>query len=302
MKFRNGFVSNSSSSSFLIAYDTSAVLSDPKKIVDYIDSHLRDTIYFKKDLYEGWDIFALDMKQKDYLLNHRKRFEKYCSGTVTYTDYGAGKNENGNYPEIQIPFVQALTNVYEFYPYPYEWEIPEVDMSDMPLIELTVEESLAAAKDDASELLKAKAAASEAWYLEKHNRQTVARQQKKKDYIQEVRDRLIKKGENPKTLKVELVEVDYNNCDPDGTSDWEFPERYFGLDEETWYEETPGPCPKCGHDRCGSINTGVEECIFCPNCYVRTAYYPLSEHADLVEAWEEGKVVEMTDREKGAFN
>ena len=319
MKIRTGFVSNSSSSSYLIAYDNSAILTDPKEIADYIDENLRSPIMFKSDLCEGWDLFELDMKQKSYLLRHRKRFEKFCKGTTAYTDYTAEKDENGNYPEIQIPIVQALTNVYRFYPYPYEWETPEVDMSDVPKVELTTEESIKGLSDDADEETKARFKESNNWYTIRCNRQTEARQQKKKDYIQEITEKVIAEGANPDTLKVELIEVDYSNCDPDGTSDWEFPERYFGLDEDTWYEDIVDPddpdaeidddpevsrtCPKCGYEHCGTINTGHESCIFCPSCHVRTAFYPTGRYRNLLQSdWNNGRVFEMGEYEKKQYS
>lgn len=318
MKYRQGFVSNSSSSSYLIAYDVSAILSNPKEIADYIDNNLRSPIMFKSDLCEGWDLFELDMKQKSYLLRHRKRFEKFCKGTVKYTDYTVNPGKDGKYPEIDIPFIQALTNVYRFYPYPYEWETPEVDMSDIPCPEMSMEESIEAHKEDASPELKEKARLQANWSLIKCNRQTEARHQKQKDYIEKIRQELTEEGADPSTLKVELIEVDHRSCDPDGNSDWEFPERYFGLDEDTWYEDIadsndpdaeidddPEPnrvCPNCGYEHCGTINTGHESCIFCPSCHVRTAFYPVDRYENLLQSdWNNGKVFDMGEYEKKQY-
>ena len=39
MKIRNGFVSNSSSSSFVLAYDKTGIMTDPKDIVAFIDNN-----------------------------------------------------------------------------------------------------------------------------------------------------------------------------------------------------------------------------------------------------------------------
>ena len=307
MKYRQGFVSNSSSSSYLIAYDASAILSDPKEIVDYIENNLRSPIMFKSDLCEGWDIFELDMKQKNYLLKHQKRFENFSKGTVKYTDYSAQKDENGNYPEFDIPFVQALTKVYRFEPDPYEWETPEVDMSDIPCPELSLEETMAAVKPDADPELKEKLKLQSNWGQIRCQRQDEARHNNRNEYIKKTKQELLKAGADPKTLKVELVEVDYRNCDPDGTSDWEFPGRYFGLEEDTWYDNTEDSdegfeitegCPKCGYKPAGQVSTGHERYIFCPNCHVRTAFYPINRCNNLLrDDWEEGQVFAMSEPE-----
>jgi len=240
MKYRQGFVSNSSSSSYLIAYDISAILTDSREIAAYIDNNLRKPIMFKSDLNEGWDLFELDMHQKNFLLKHRKRFEKFSNGTVRYTDYTVSADENGKYPEMDIPFVQALTKVYKFYPYPYEWEKPEVDMSDVYNPEMTFEETMQAREEDANPELKEKLKAQNHWSIVKLNRQTEARKQRKEEFLKKIRQELIEQGANPDTLKVELIEVDNLSCDPDGSMDYEFVPRYFGLDDELWFKEEIG--------------------------------------------------------------
>ena len=243
MKIRNGFVSNSSSSSFLVAYDKSKILTKPEDIVKYIDENPRNEITFKSDLSDGWDFFTLDMHQKNYLLNHKERFIKYNQGTVLYTDYGDSDEEyveGTKYPEIPIPRVQALTEVYRCQSDEYEYRNPEVDMSDMELPEVSVEDNIKVSKGNADAETIAKVLGAEEWYRVKMDRERIARRQARKKTIEDTRKELLK-SENvaPENLVVEYMNIDYNSCDPDGSYDSEFAERYFGLDSSTYYDK-PG--------------------------------------------------------------
>lgn len=243
MKIRNGFVSNSSSSSFLVAYDKSKILTKPEDIVKYINENLRSEITFKSDLPDGWDFFTLDMHQKNYLLNHKERFIKYNQGTVPYTDYGDWDEEyveDREYPEIQIPRVQALTEVYRCQSDDYEYKTPDVDMSDMELPEISVEDSTKVIKDEANAETIARVKKADEWYKTKENRERTARKQARKKALEDMREELLKsENVDPENLVVEYMNIDYDSCDPDGSYDSEFAERYFGLDSSTYYDK-PG--------------------------------------------------------------
>lgn len=243
MKVRNGFVSNSSSSSFILAYDKTGVISDAEKIVDYVDNNLRKEVFFRSDacLCDGDDIFSLDMHQKNYLLKHKKRFIKYNKDDVPYTDYSADKDKNGEYPVIMVSPVIALTKVYEFYPYPYEYDTPEVDMSDVPFEDVSLEESISALKGEASPEEMRRVKISENWLNIKYERERKARQEMEKSLISNIKERLIKEGADPDNLEVEVVPVDYRSCDPDGSYGDEFSSRYFGLEDDSYYESVSDP-------------------------------------------------------------
>lgn len=241
MKIRSGFVSNSSSSSFILAYDKTDVLTNPKDIVDYISNHLRTNILFKSDLCDGYDVFELDMKQKNFLLKHKKRFIQYNHDPVTVTDWDAEVEPGESLPEIEVPSVIAYPGVFSFYPYPYEYKTPEVDISDIEDISITNEEIIESMKDTASDELKEKVKKANDIYRILNEREREAYKKQKEDYIEEVRQSLIKKGVNSENLIVELIDVDNRSCDPDGFYDSEFAPRYFGLDENLYYEETGDP-------------------------------------------------------------
>lgn len=241
MKVRNGFVSNSSSSSFIIAYDKTGNITDANEIVNYIDNNLRSEILFKSDLCDGWDMFFLDMHQKNYLLKHKKRFIKYSGVEDILTDWSADKDENGNYPTYKAPHVEAFTKVFSFYHYPYEYDNPEVDMSDIPYVDISVEDGMAVVKGTATKEQKDRIEASNEWYRIKDERVHNEITRKKDELLNELRNNLLKEGADPDNLVINIIEVDNDSCDPDGNYDYEFAPRYFGLDEDTYYEPVGDP-------------------------------------------------------------
>lgn len=247
MKFRNGFVSNSSSSSYLIAYDKSRVLTDPQAIVDFIDNHPRQAVAFMSNMLDGDDVFWLDDHQKRYLLKHRKRFVKWNEGTQKVKDYSQWEDDDtgmpdwDKIPEKDSPYVTAITLLYEFYHYPYEYERPEIDMSDWPEDTCTFADSMAVIQGTADEETKKRVDLSTKRENERYKREKITRKKKKEEFLTKVRDKLISKIDNPDNLVVKLIEVDNRSCDPDGSYESEFAERYFGLDEETYWEEDGDP-------------------------------------------------------------
>ena len=245
MKIRNGFVSNSSSSSFLVAYDKSKILTKPEDIVRYIDENPRNEITFKADANDGWDFFTLDMHQKNYLLNHKERFIKYNQGTVPYTDYGDWDEEyveGKEYPEVQIPRVQALTEVYRCQSDEYEYRSPDVDMSDMELPEVSIEDSIKVRKGEADAETEARVKKADEWYKVKDERERTARRQARKKALEDMREELIKSEKvDPENLVVKYMNIDYDSCVPDSANASEFAERYFGLDSNTYYDKPGTP-------------------------------------------------------------
>lgn len=74
MKIRNGFVSNSSSSSFIILGSSAAPLNRAQT-VEYLktDPNAR-IVVVGASLSDGDDIFCLDSKKVDFILDHEERF------------------------------------------------------------------------------------------------------------------------------------------------------------------------------------------------------------------------------------
>lgn len=241
MKIRKGFVSNSSSSSFIIAYDKKGILTDPKEIVDFIENHPRRNIMFVSEMAEGLDAFTLDMHQKNYLLKHKKRFIQYNSDPVKIIDYDADPDENGNYPEIEAPAVTAYTCIYEFIRDPNEYITPEVDMSDVPYEEMTVEENMRVLKGDSDEKLIHKYEESLRYYQIREDREREALKEIRKEFLDSTKNLILSRNDNPEDLDVKYISVDDGNCDPDGNCEYEFASRYFGLEEDTYFEKIGDP-------------------------------------------------------------
>lgn len=236
MKFRNGFVSNSSSSSFILAYDKTSILSKPEDIINYIDENLRKEVLFHgTDCCEGDDWFYMDMTQKNYLLDRKKRFEKFNKGTHPVTEfyYDEEVDEYKSKEAGEAPYVEIYTNVYNFHEYNEEYNV-DVDMSDWKApYNYTPQEYLENKdKPEFQEILEY----NDKYYEEERKRKREVLKKEKEEYINKITQEAINSGANPDNLEVKIVQVDYNSCDPDGNYDSEFAPRYFGLDEKTYYE------------------------------------------------------------------
>jgi len=243
VKIRNGFVSNSSSTSFILAYDKKSVMTDPRDIVDFIDNNLRNEIYFRTEMCDGEDLFALDTHQKNYLLKHKKRFIKYNDGTELVTDYTGDPDENGNYPKKEVPHVTAITRVFDLFQDPWDFVRPEVDMSDIPEVEITNEEINRYYSDKENNPdIKKKIDESMKRDNIRYQREHELRDQKRQEAMDKVTKQVLYNNViDPEDLVVEQVWIDNDSCDPDGTGDYQFPERYFGLEEDTYYEPIGDP-------------------------------------------------------------
>lgn len=72
MKIREGFVSNSSSTSYLIGFKKDALLRNVAEILDYLkDSDGSDVIIIGKKLSEGYDIFRPTGKIRLWMICHK---------------------------------------------------------------------------------------------------------------------------------------------------------------------------------------------------------------------------------------
>lgn len=97
MIIRNGFVSNSSSSSFLLRGGT--IMHAPQEIVDNIDKF--NTIYIVGDLLStGYDIFELDWELKNIVKHHSDRFIKYAK--INYAFGNPDESRSLSYEEEKV--------------------------------------------------------------------------------------------------------------------------------------------------------------------------------------------------------
>ena len=236
MKVRNGFVSNSSSSSFVLAYNKQSVITDPELIVKYIEEHPRREVMFISDcLFEGQDVFYLSLDQKNYLLNHKKRFIDYNREPMTITDYSVDPDENGKYPLKTVPHVTAITETYKFNYNTNEYVNPEVDMSDIPEVNVSVDDYQQVREGTASEEVQARVKANRDRLELQWKRERAAKKVIEDKYLDEVRQAVLHYGSiNNDTLEVTYVNVDRNSCSEECWCESEFAPRYFGLSENSF--------------------------------------------------------------------
>lgn len=75
MKIREGFVSNSSSTSFIIGFDERKILTSPREIYRYLKEDLgADITILGMKLSEGFDIFKLEGDIKTHFVENHKDY------------------------------------------------------------------------------------------------------------------------------------------------------------------------------------------------------------------------------------
>lgn len=84
MKIRNGFVSNSSSSSFILTYNKNKVLNSPEEIIDFVTNNPNRDISISKELSDGVDFVELKDSWKSFI---RKYPEEFTRANLPYKNY-----------------------------------------------------------------------------------------------------------------------------------------------------------------------------------------------------------------------
>lgn len=89
MIVRVGFVSNSSSSSFMMTLkDKSYVLRGIHEIISYIKNNPdKGILILGSELSEGIDAFIPDKEMKDFILKNQDRFIDRCDNWVGFVDF-----------------------------------------------------------------------------------------------------------------------------------------------------------------------------------------------------------------------
>lgn len=279
MKIRNGFVSNSSSSSFLLVYDKTKVTTNPEDVVDILKREPNCDILIKGwELANGDDIFELDEEQKSLIRKFSDRFIKLNEGEVE-RDYYEENPEAGKWEFVKrkSPAIEAYTD-YLIWESPNQWRDPEVDMSDIENPDLSLDEVVNHADDP--EVIR-KRELSEEYYKIREQRMHEARKVEKEKLIAEMKDNLIKRGIPAENIAYEEVDKDNNTSEE---SNIDFAERYLTQEyfEDTNYEALTARRHNCEHYAIvyDKVLTDKEE-IFrtCENtsvnnylCWINTVY------------------------------
>lgn len=96
MKTRNGFVSNSSSTSFMISVeDKTHVLEDTYEVVSFIQKNPeKEIMIIGPGMSEGHDIFVPDRDMKNFILENKSVFLSHYPGWIGLIDYSEIKDDH----------------------------------------------------------------------------------------------------------------------------------------------------------------------------------------------------------------
>ena len=114
-------------------------------------------------------------------------------------------------------------------------------VTDMEEVSITTQELIDARKEGAPKSLVEKANKANSWYKVRDERERNLIRKRKEDFLKEIKDDFVKKGASLEDLVAEIIEVDNDSCDPDGSYSDEFAPRYFGLEDNTYYEDVGDP-------------------------------------------------------------
>lgn len=113
MKIRNGFVSNSSSSSFILIYDKTCVIDDLNEMISYIKNHPNTyPIFYGDEINEGQDAFILTPEQESLIRkfpdrfinqNKSKNITLYTNNAIMIKDSSECSNEEPDMSDIKEP-------------------------------------------------------------------------------------------------------------------------------------------------------------------------------------------------------
>lgn len=223
MKIRKGFVSNSSSSSYILCYDKTKALNQPEDIIKYIKEKDNSLIIRGWDLGEGDDIFELSEDQRSLIRKFPKQFINANSGTkIKKKWFYDGETQKTASDDITIPKIEAFPEAEMISISDIDYKDIDVDMSDIPSpsdIENTEEKSKVFHN-----------------WQEIHSKRVLEKKEELTEQkIKETKEEYLKNNNIPsENIVAEKVAISWRSCTSENWCEFEFADRY--LEDEDFEE------------------------------------------------------------------
>ncbi len=204
MRTRNGFVSNSSSSSFLLTYDSRKILETPEDILEILRKSPDSRVIIRgTELSDGEDCFELDSEQKSLIRRFPQEFIRTNSGTEFRSRYVFEKDGTCREESYELSKIRGYLD------------------ADLQNIDREMWDSWTDSRDESGE------------DSESYRKKVVDR------ISCRVKDSMKALGEigpeDEKNIVSEEIYVDYDNSNGDMSSPSEFAERYLTYEDPEEY-------------------------------------------------------------------
>ena len=217
MKIRNGFVSNSSSSSFILVYDKTKVVDNATSIVEYLKENPNtEPVFYGNEMGEGDDVYMLPSNYESLIRKFPQEFINTCKG---------------NHPQLYCN-ATLLRDEEDTY-----WGNAEsiIDMSDMedPYISREEMNEYFKDRDHIKPELQEKFDKCNAYARVKEERLKEYADKKNAENVEKATDNLVEKGSERENIAHKEIYIDTFTTEE---YDSDFISTYFTEDESDSYD------------------------------------------------------------------